>query len=426
MNFAKKHSLRACFLIVSLTACIKICSLLVKVSKVVTLESKLSGIEQPLLSIMLPQGNVTSEVSLPADVISSHNFSNTSSQLNMDGNSEKDKGIIEDNLVSIKFKEIMKYPNRRAHLINVPVDTNFVSDMEILKAQLNNNYVKGSECQPKNVNSKFKRCFGLGTSLTKLNKAMMSVVLNGYYFHDIDELTCDWFKRDKTKSCNTMFGDCYFPALMSKTVINQNQSCNNVNWFMKKYKYQGFWVAHFSWMMSQHSILSKTQPCIALHIRRGDACINVDRKCFDYDDYWRATKFLVDRFPELQRIVVVTDADDFPLTKFESLVAEVSFAKDVDRSKYNVHSLRNLSIQLWSPEFRDLQNATSELITEVNEASDCTALVGTLTAGVSKWILLNMMARQGKIPLFYSLEGCLKNVCQASDFDDSVCERPFL
>jgi hypothetical protein len=425
MNFAKGHSFHICFLFVALIACMKISSISTNLFDQIKWENaKLSLVEQPF-SFSFNYSLTRSSASV--DRIIAHESSNKTSSTIVDGDLGKNNDmIIEKNNVSIKFKEIMKYPDRRAHLVQVPVESNFVSDMEILKAQLNNNYVKGSTCNPKKVNSKFKRCFGLGTSLTKLNKAMMSVMLNGYYFNDIDDLTCDWFKRDKTKSCNTMFGDCYFPALISNTNTNQDKNCSNVHWFMKKYTYQGFWIAHFSWMMSQHSFSSTPQPCIALHIRRGDACINVDRKCFDYDDYWRATKFFVDRFPELQRIVVVTDADDFPLEKFQSLVPVVSYSENVDRNKYNVQRLRNLSINVWSPEFRDLQNATSELISEVNEASTCTALVGTLTAGVSKWILLNMMARQRKMPLFYSLEGCMKNVCQASDFDDGACEKPFL
>jgi hypothetical protein len=49
-------------------------------------------------------------------------------------------------------------------------------------------------------------------------------------------------------------------------------------------------------------------------------------------------------YPELQRIVVVTDGDDFPLERFQSLVKDVTYTSEVNRSKYNVNHLRNESI----------------------------------------------------------------------------------
>ena len=63
-----------------------------------------------------------------------------------------------------------------------------------------------------------------------------------------------------------------------------------------------------------------SEPCIALHIRRGDACIMHDRECFEYDTYYRAVKLFVDKYPHLNRLVVLTDADDFPLEKFQELI----------------------------------------------------------------------------------------------------------
>jgi hypothetical protein len=126
------------------------------------------------------------------------------------------------------------------------------------------------------------------------------------------------------------------------------------------------------------------------NITCGDACIG--RGCFNYDQYWNACKFFKEKYSSLiTEIVVVTDADDFPLGYFQSLGLIITYASDANRTKYNVNHLRNFSIDVWTPENRDLGNATSELISEVLLASQCQALVGTLTSGVSRWIMYNMI-----------------------------------
>ena len=313
---------------------------------------------------------------------------------------------------------------RRGQFFLAPVDNDFLSDLKLLKIQLSSNYNRNSTCFHVDYPA-IHSCYGLGSTVGVMNEKLMLDMMNkGVVYDTVDDFECPWFQRDKTKVCSTMFGDCYFPALTRSQGNNQNRTCFDLQWFKEKYGLKRFFSSHFSWMSTD--VATETEPCIALHIRRGDACINNDRTCFDYDEYWRATKLFVNLYPELQRIVVVTDGDDFPLQKFQSLVNEVTYTSDVNRSKYNVYHLRNESFEKWIPELRDLENATSELLAEVSAASRCTAFVGTFTAGVSRWIFHNMLTRQGRLPLFYSIDGCLRTAFTATAYTNRQCEPRFL
>jgi hypothetical protein len=129
-----------------------------------------------------------------------------------------------------------------------------------------------------------------------------------------------------------------------------------------------------------------------MHVRRGE--------CLDYDKYYRVAKLVIRMHPLIQSLLVVTDADDCPLHKFQTLSSNVTFAVDIGRSRFNVRLLANQSKDTLMPERRNLGNATSELINEVKHASRCFAFVGTFSAGVSRWIMLLQIVRQGRIPVF--------------------------
>lgn len=323
----------------------------------------------------------------------------------------------------ITFANLARVRRRRGQLHLADVDNNFLSDVALVKLQLSLNYDTNSSCNAMKYRV-ITSCNGLGTHMGTLNGNMVEHMENGEIDRNIDQFSCLWFENDKTKPCNTMFGDCYFPALTWGRATNHNGTCFDIRWFQKKYGTDHFFSVHFSWMSGD--AVTETEPCVALHIRRGDACINKDRRCFDYDDYWRATKFFVDQYPELQRLVVVTDGDDFPVAKFQSLVKDVTITGEVNRSKYNVNHLRNESFSVWAPEARDLGNSTSELLAELSEATKCKALVGTFSAGISKWIFHIMMTRQGRVPLFYSLDGCLKTLFKKDDYINRGCDPVFL
>jgi hypothetical protein len=354
---------------------------------------------------------------------------------------------ISQNMTTLNITSLHLSSYRRSQLFLAPIEDEFLSDVNLLKQQLEENNYISSPCKSIPSIQLFDKCYGLGTTLSRLNEIMARRMMwRQVRLVDVDNITCGWFQRDETKVCNTMFGDCYFPALTTGRHWNVSNSstvgtCHVLRWFLHKYSFQVYAVAHFSWLMGvsnstssissslPSSVLEKdhdTKSCIALQIRRGDACINEGRVCFSYDTYFKAVEFFVDSYPSLTEILVVTDADDFPMTKFQQLGKKVVYTEEIDRQKYNVGHLKNFSIDVWTPENRDLRNATSELISEVSNAVNCQVFVGTLSSGVGKWILREMIALQGRIPPFYSLEGCLANLAQWRDYKNTNCEEPFM
>jgi hypothetical protein len=366
---------------------------------------------------------------------------------NMDFNSSSFlERYMGENATIITMNELGIHSSKRFQSRLAPSDTRYLSDVMTLKEQLNSNNHIHSSCKTQSVHRYYDTCYGLGTSLSRLNTIMAKHMLRQTRLTEVDNITCGWFERDHTQTCNTMFGDCYFPSVSSGRNKYQAGQCYRTRWFQRIHSQSAYITAHYSWLMgispdspktdmenSQNVTATETKitpamnttsrSCIALQIRRGDACIG--RGCFDYVHYWNACKFFIDQYSSLfTEIVVVTDADDFPLEYFQSLGLTITYVNEVNRTKYNVNHLRNFSIAVWTPENRDLGNATSELISEVAVASQCQALVGTFSSGVSRWIMHNMIGRQGRIPLFYSLEGCLNNLFQRNDYSDDVCEPP--
>lgn len=331
-------------------------------------------------------------------------------------------------------------------------DASFVNDLYLFQQQMQDNYhLKTTGCQKASLKklNEWNNCHGLGTTMNRLNSKILKKTLYGKVFVDVDRFSCGWFQRDQTKACETLFGNCYLPALTNHPKPKRNgttatkRDCHSVKWLEYKHGKHALFIAHFGWLMgeinrsqeaavdvaesspSSSTATTNSDNCLALHIRRGDACINEHRKCFQYHDYYDATKRLMS-LGVFQDIVVLTDADDFPLSQFQSLVppqGRIVIDLNVNRSVYNVSSLQNESSQQWMPEHRDLANATSELFHEVARASQCRGLVGTLTSGISKWILMNIIIRSGgRIPPFESLQGCLRNVFTYGDFIEEGCD----
>jgi len=314
-----------------------------------------------------------------------------------------------------------------------PIELEFVADLQRLRTQLQENYSNSSSCTRIAMSTEkatgIEMCYGLGTTVGRMNHYVLTNMMQGNVLRDLDEFTCHWFQQDNTKICSTMFGDCYFAALSAKRSDHGTAvpTCHDMGWFGDKYGDGGLHAGHLSWLLSDAAPPPEPESCVALHIRRGDACINQRRGCFEYKTYYRAAEIFFRRYPELNRLVVLTDDDTFPVDTFQTLVKNITYSDQVDRNKYNVQSLANRSFEEWAPEFRSLNNSASELFAEVSEAVQCQVLVGTLTSGISKWIYLAMMTRQGRLPMFYSLQGCMSNAFYWEQcWEEEECEEPFI
>lgn len=315
----------------------------------------------------------------------------------------------------------------RASFSPGPFEPEFAKDLKTLKQQLRENYGSSSKCKRVPILPGMQTvCYGIGTTVNRMNRQILKKnTMRGEVLQDIDQFSCKWFREDTTKKCTTMFGDCYFPALHWNDTSSRRASteCHDINWFGHKYGDGGLTAGHLSWFMTDEGP-AEPENCIALHIRRGDTCVNPSRVCLPFDQYYRPTEIFTHRYPELKRIVVLTDDGAFPKETFEKLVPHVEYNNGVDRTKYNVDHLANGSWLDWSPEYRKMENSASEVFQEVAAASKCKVLVGTLTAGISKWIYLNMMTRQGRIPMLYSLNGCMNNAFYWDQSAEGIqCEK---
>jgi hypothetical protein len=274
------------------------------------------------------------------------------------------------------------------------------------------------------------RCYGLGSTFVHLNNILKDLMVqNQTVVGDIDQFSCPWFQRDTTKSCETMFGDCYLPSLSGRWFGNATSECFSVEWFKEKWGNELYFAAHLDWMLPfpiGENTGGDASSCLALHIRRGDVCHALRRKCLNYGRYYQAVKAILHHSSEpLKRMVVMTDGDDFPLDEFRELVPEVVFSTDTDRHKYSVeHILRKPIRQRW-PEHRDLGNSTSELLQEMALAAQCTAMVGTFSASISGLVFAQILARTGRVPPFYSLESCLNQV-STLEIHEKGCQPSWL
>ena len=154
-----------------------------------------------------------------------------------------------------------------------------------------------------------------------------------------------------------------------------------------------------------------------MHVRRGDACINPDRRCHDYDEY-EAGAGRIQRAYGLHRLYVLSDADDLPLARWGRRFT-VEHQTAMNRSRYTqkprgcerrgADGSCDFGVQPSTfPESRvrrgELGHApVAELLRDLRHALRCRAFVGTLSAGVSKIVFALQLIAHAQVPPFVSL-----------------------
>jgi hypothetical protein len=169
--------------------------------------------------------------------------------------------------------------------------------------------------------------------------------------------------------------------------------------------------------------IQQQKPCLALHVRRGDACANPERYCFGYEQYFRAALDLK-KVHSLEALVLLTDAHDFPFEIFNASF-EVT-ASTEDKRKYDVsHLLNSTEEYAYFPENREheLFNSTSQVFQDIALGSSCDAFVGTFTASLSKLVYSLIVVRHAYVSPFISLQGCPGHIQQFDRYRNSdTCE----
>jgi hypothetical protein len=395
--------------------------------------------QPPATAVLLAETNhTTSGEDTASDVVPlARSAINNSSLNNAQVLPPSNKKSIRDMNWIIPIADLKTNCYRRAQFQLGKVNNEFLRDVRKAQDQMTSNYYFRSSCARKRAKKVIKECYGLGGTLSSVARYILRWIQMNQVLHRLDVFTCTWFQNDKTKTCTTMFGDCYFPAVETYVQIGNDTNCESFGWFFSKYGEYALYAVIMSWMFGGLTLLDThnnasaplvepPEPCIAIHVRRGDACIMKDRKCLEYDAYLQVVQLFVDRYPHLNRLVVLTDAHDFPLERFQAIIPNISYATQYNRSRYNVEHLRNESYAVTAPEHRNMENATSELLSELAEGSQCTALIGTFSAAVSKILFNLMLIRQGRVPLHYSLHGCGNNIWYAGRDSDAGCEKQII
>ena len=186
-------------------------------------------------------------------------------------------------------------------------------------------------------------CVGLGSLVVSFAQAYARAVAAGNTTR-LAQDQCGWFAKDQSRSCSELFG-CYAPSLQEAC---PPEACG-VLAKPSGVKLLRKWgpTLHFSAVLylalHGHLGLNREAPpplgradCAVVHVRRGDACVNTNRRCHSNDEYVEAARQLKDAYG-LESLRVVSDDGNLPLDRWRRLGYDVevlsrSEAYDVSRS----------------------------------------------------------------------------------------------
>lgn len=156
--------------------------------------------------------------------------------------------------------------------------------------------------------------------------------------------------------------------------------------------------------------------CLALHVRRGDSCATPWRHCPALDEYTAAARTLARRLGLDSLFVATEDASVIEQLRAtshgEPWEARVMW-QDFDRTPFNLtDSTKRGGTRFWVEQRLRWSHRTDrplgrkpilEFLVDVEAASHCHALVGTMDSHGSQLMLLRMASRMGVLPPYYSL-----------------------
>ena len=273
--------------------------------------------------------------------------------------------------------------------------------------------------EPKNV-----RCVGLGSLLSSV--ACASVHRGSIRI----EAGCGWFSADTSRQCTTLF-NCYLPEYPDSAVRVRNATFED--------------VAKRTKLLFDGTVRSRTnppRPCVAVHVRRGDACLNPDRGCASYDSYLHAIESQMSAFfpasgqmnwqKEEPFVYVMTDAHDFPFANWsryfplryqtvdrEGFRVEGASSSSRPRSGPAARTDRHHRIRLEPnrssfPENRLAElgeRPVAEVLHDIEQARRCSSFVGAFSSGLARVVYALMSADQGRRAPFIDVEGgCIEQV----------------
>jgi hypothetical protein len=220
----------------------------------------------------------------------------------------------------------------------------------------------------------------------------------------------NWFAHDHTRSCADLFG-CYLPE-PDPLWLQQQRATRNLTT-----------VRAVQRMLDGENEPPTALPCVAVHVRRGDACLNRDRRCFPDTKYFEAIRTLARPGDD---IFLLTDSHSIDRSEWERNLSmrvrwnelnRSNFFREAANATLTVDAMRRkgLLVEQTLPKLGG--HMVAELLSDVHEGRRCRAFVGTFRAGISRLVFAAMTADRAPAPVPHvSLDGSVGEVDHACYF----------
>ena len=229
-----------------------------------------------------------------------------------------------------------------------------------------------------------------------------------------------WAAADDTLPCTTWYG-CYWDPLSPCDSRRRLLVRRHAVWRRSVGRFERRWggllfrsavLAH--WWRPVTELREKVdagvqkifgndnQRCVAVHVRRGDACRTPWRKCPSLQIALRAARLFSDRYG-LPTLFLATDDEDVVRDVQKTWDKKVVWQRSLNRTSYR----RRLTEEYWiearlARGERPSPAPILETLIDVEAAAHCSAFVGGGDAHVAELMLARMISRLGYVPPFYA------------------------
>ena len=231
-----------------------------------------------------------------------------------------------------------------------------------------------------------------------------------------------WAAADDTLPCTTWYG-CYWDPLSPCDSRRRLLVRRHAVWRRSVGRFERRWggllfrsaVLEYWWRPTQtlrdkieqgvRAIFKEPTRCVAVHVRRGDACRTPWRKCPSLTIALRAARLFSDRY-NLPTLFLATDDENVISDVRATWEKEVAWQRSLNRTSYR----RRLTEEYWiearlARGERPSPAPILEALIDVEAAAQCRAFVGGGDAHVAELMLARMISKLGYVPPFYATAG---------------------
>jgi hypothetical protein len=259
----------------------------------------------------------------------------------------------------------------------------------------------------------------------------------------VRESSFAWSRADKTLTCGSWYG-CYWLSVL------RNASCSPENdrrprgfAYSNSSRFERRWGPLFyaaatidawwrpadvlqqrindrvddAWRLASLNPDRGDRRCIAIHIRRGDACATPWRRCPSVEDYLQVARTMARRYgirtlalatDDAEVAAMLTTTRDEKARPWDRVVAQ-----PIDRTQYQTNashcggSGKHCWVETKLKRGQLSSTPVLDVLADVELLSGCSAFVGSFDSRTSELIFMRMVARRGVVPPFYSVQGPL-------------------